>query len=83
MAETKTQGAGQCQVANLDQINPLIDLNGNTVHVEAVLDLLSFLVLDATNDGLALSDTQAHGMAFMLDTCRIALLHMNSEVRHG
>ena len=83
MAETKTQGAGQFQAINLEKINPLIDLNGNTAHVEAVLDLLSFLVLDATNDGLALSDAQAHGMAFMLDTCRLALQHMNSEVRHG
>ena len=83
MAETKTQGAGQCQAINLEKINPLIDLNGNTAHVEAVLDLLSLLVLDATNDGLALSDAQAHGMAFMLDTCRLALQHMNSEVRHG
>lgn len=75
--------SGELSLLNLEQINPLISQDGNTAHVEAVLDLLSFLVLDATNDGLALSDTQAHGMAFMIDTCRIALQHMNSEVRHG
>lgn len=65
-------------IADLMAINPLIDDDRNTSGVECALDLLSFLMLDAAADGLALSSDQTHGLAFMLDTCRAALKVMRT-----
>ena len=84
MADTKTQGAGKRQSLDLLKINPLIDRAGETYHVESVLSLLSFLVLDAADGSLTLTYDQAHGLAFMLETCEVALKTMrHGEVHHG
>lgn len=79
MADAKLMGAGKPEILDLLRINPLIDFDGDTSHVESVLSLLSFLVLDATNDNLTLSAEQAHGLAFMLNTCGAALLAMRED----
>lgn len=63
-------------IAELMKINPLIDFDGDTTHVETVLSLVSFLVLDAADESLCLSYDQAHGLAFMLNTCEAALKAM-------
>lgn len=68
---------------DLSTINPLIEADGDTSHVESVLSLVSFLILDATDESIALTYDQAHGLAFMLDTCGAALKTMRGEVRHG
>ena len=60
-------------IAELSKINPLIDFDRTSEHVESVLSLVSFLVLDAADESLTLSYEQAHGLAFMLDTCEAAL----------
>lgn len=73
MAVTKLVGADKRQSLDLLKINPLIEHDGNTYHVESVLNLLSSLVLAAADDSLTLSYDQAHGLAFMLETCESAL----------
>ena len=71
-------------IAELSKINPLIDFDRTSEHVESVLSLVSFLVLDAADESLTLSYEQAHGLAFMLDTCEAALRVMRNagEVNH-
>jgi hypothetical protein len=82
MTDTKTMAAGERQ--SIESINPLIDVDGDTSHVESVLSLLSFLLLDAADESLTLTYEQAHGLAFMLDTCESALKVMrDGEVHHG
>ncbi len=62
----------------LAKINPLID-GRDTLNVESVLNLISFLMLDATDGSITLDYDQAHGLAFMLDTCRAALKAMRED----
>ncbi|MBP5986918.1 MAG: hypothetical protein KA538_06995 [Azonexus sp.] len=84
MADTKTRGAGERQPSQLSRINPLIDQHGDPVHVQTVLGLLSFLILDATEKSITLSDDDAHGLALILETCKAALANLpRNEVRHG
>lgn len=84
MADTKKLGAVNRPSLDLLKINPLIDYDGDTSHVESVLSLLSFLVLDAADGSLTLTYDQAHGLAFMLETCESALNVMREcEVPHG
>lgn len=74
MVETKTKELAPG--ADISEINPLIDADGDTSHVESALRLLSFLVLDAADGSLTLDYDQAHGLAFMLNTCEAALKAM-------
>jgi hypothetical protein len=84
MADTKTPGVDKRQIPELMKINPLIDFDRDTSHVESVLSLISFLVLDAAAGSLTLNYDQAHGLAFMLNACEAALKTMrDGEVRHG
>lgn len=84
MADTKTSGAGKRLSTDLLKVNPLIDYDGDTSHVEGVLSLLSILVLDSADGSLTLTYDQAHGLAFMLETCEVALKTMRyGEVHHG
>jgi len=84
MADTKTPGVGERQIPELIKVNPLIDFDRDTSHVESVLSLLSFLVLEAADGSLTLTYDQTHGLAFMLNTCEAALNAMREgEVRHG
>lgn len=76
MADTKTIGEDPRKPTPLRLVNPLIDIDGDSSHVESVLSLLSFLVLDATRDGLTLCADQAHGLVLMLNTCEAALKAM-------
>ena len=73
MSDTKTMGAGKHQIMDLININPLIDYDREASHVESVIKFLSFLMLDATNGSVTLDEDQAHGLAFLLDTCEAAL----------
>ena len=79
MANSKTTGAGKRQIPELMAINPLIDFDRDTSNVESVLSLVSFLMLDATDGSISLDCDQAHGLAFMLDTCRVALQAMRHD----
>jgi hypothetical protein len=79
MADAKLMGAGKPEILDLLRINPLIDFDVDTSHVESVLSLLSFLVLDATHDNLTLSAEQAHVLAVMLNTCGAALQAMRED----
>lgn len=69
----------QSQISDLMKVNPLIEFDGDTSHVEAVLGLVSFLILDAGVGCPSTNDDQAHGLAFMLDTCKCALKSMRQN----
>lgn len=84
MADIKTSCVGERQTLDLSKINPLIEKGDTAGHVQSVLGLLSFLLLDATDGSITLSYDAAHGLAMILDTCKAALANDNSgEVRHG
>lgn len=71
------------KLPDLAKVNPLLD-DGDTSHVESVLSLLSFLMLDAADGSLTLTYDQTHGLAYTLDCCRAALeILRNGEVFHG
>jgi hypothetical protein len=65
-------------IADLMKVNPMIDFDGDASHVESVLSLLSFLMLDAADvtQSMTLTYDQVHGLAFMLNTCEAALKAM-------
>ena len=80
MTDTKSQAAGKRQAIDLSKINPLIEKGGTAGHVQSVLGLLSFLILEAADGDLALSYDDAHGLAMILDTCKAALANDSGEV---
>jgi hypothetical protein len=83
MADTKTPGADLRQTYELDRVNPLICSNGDTMPVQSVLSLLSFLLTETTDGRISLSTGDSLGLAFILDTCKAALENMpRSEARH-
>lgn len=75
----QTDKTDAIEIKVLMKINPLIDCEEGTERVESVLRLISFLMLDATNGSITLDEDQAHGLAFMLETCEAAL----REMRHS
>ena len=65
-------------------INPLITDNGNSSKMHHVLDLLSQVVTDFDAElGYPLTPGKAEGLALMLETCRLALMHMDAGVPGG
>lgn len=74
------QGVDHRQTIDLSKINPLIEKGDTAGHVQSVLGLLSFLLIEATDGSIALSYDDARGLAMILDTCRAALANENGEV---
>ena len=72
------ENTGSIEILELIKINPLIDYDRSTEHVESVLNLVSFLMLEATDGSITLDYDQAHGLAFMLETCQAALKIMRN-----
>jgi hypothetical protein len=66
-------------LASHSKVNPLICPDRGSEHVESILGLLQFLMLDAADDSLVLSYENAHGLAILLDTCQAALRIMRND----
>lgn len=80
MSDTKSHGASTRQAIDFSKINPLIEKGDTSGHVQSVLGLLSFLIIEAADGDLALSYEDAHGLAMILDTCKAALANDSGEV---
>ena len=65
---------------NLSEINPLICADGDTIPVQSVLSVVSRLLNELTPDA-TMDCSETLGMAFIVDTCQAALMHMNSLAR--
>ena len=64
-------------IGELHSINPLIDENGDTAPIQAVLSLATFMLLNSDDEGeIHLPGGAAFGLACLLDTCGAALAHM-------
>lgn len=65
-------------------INPLITDSGHSGKVRHVLDLLSGVVTDFDAQlGYPLTAGKAEGLSLILETCRLALMHMDAGVPGG
>lgn len=65
-------------------INPLITDSGHTGKVRDVLELLSGVVTDFDAQlGCPLTAEKAQGLSLILETCRLALMHMDAGVPGG
>lgn len=83
MAKKKLPAIGY-DINDYAAINPLITDNGNSSKVRHVLDLLSGVVTDFDAQlGYPLTAGKAEGLSLILETCRLALLHMDAGVPGG
>lgn len=68
--------------ATANNANPLVDSRGDTTAIRCALSFVSFALMEMdTGEGINLSSADSLGLAFILDTCKVALENM-SEVRH-
>ncbi len=72
---------GCARSEGLNTINPLICADGDTTSVQSVLSVVSRL-LNELNPDATMDCSETLGMAFIVDTCQAALMHMNRGVRH-
>jgi hypothetical protein len=63
-------------MADREEINPLIDSDGDTYRVADALEALALLVGMAGAGDVSLNQTANHGISIVLDTCAAALRQM-------
>lgn len=63
-------------MADREEINPLIDSDRDTYRVSDVLEAVALLVGAAADGNLSLTQTANHGISILLDTCAAALRQM-------
>lgn len=72
---TKTT-APLINMADREEINPMVDSDGDTYRVRMALEALSLLTGTAATDGAGLSESVSQGVSIILDTCAAALKQM-------
>lgn len=71
-----SEATNKLTIAELTEINPLIDAHGGTTSVSVVLGAISRLLANADpKQGMPLDYEHSYGLSRILDACSIALDH--------
>jgi Fe-S cluster biogenesis protein NfuA len=74
--QAEAEQAGNLDAIEKEEINPLIDSDGDTYRVSNALEAVALLVGAAADGNVSLTQTANHGISILLDTCAAALRKM-------